>query len=357
VRVPCVCRVCAVRAVCVRRVCAVCVCVPCVCRVCAVRVCVLCVFVCGCVPWVCAVGDYVRASSAMRAPCIPCSVLPVQFRMQMQELLSCGRDDGRPWPSVQTTAGATAGGASTRGGAGAAAVKPEPAPHDGLDAEAVEQRAMTQWQGILRFLANDAVHLEDARISELLQRTGLVAHEAEKAGGGGADGATVRIRIRVVVTAAGYAFMLRDVQVQLWLFLSAYLSSLEDTGAWGPRGAGRGTGDGGRVVVLGRWLGCRGRESAANCVGTARDPFFPRLVGVSLVAAQRVALVSLLFQLSFCVPGDVFEVSSMAPSALPFLHDLQSFGVLIRSPDGRRWVTCSCGLPSRLPTASSLCLL
>ena len=64
----------------------------------------------------------------------------------------------------------------------------------------------------------------------------------------------------------------------------------------------------------------------------------PTPLALPLAPAERVTLLSLLFQLSFCLPGDVFDVDVVPDEAARFLDDLQSFGVVIKSRNGRRWV-------------------
>jgi hypothetical protein len=179
-----------------------------------------------------------------------------------------------------------------------------------MTVEDIEREAMSRWQSILCFLvcasvpwccsccppdgacvsplqADGSLSLESATLSALLQRTGLVRHEAEQVASAASDltRSIGKVRVRVVVTSAGYEFMLKDVQVQLWMFIAAYLSSLDALGL-------------------------------------------------------QVALLSLLFQLSFCRVGDAFPVSALPDDAARVINDLESFGIVIRGKD-RSMYACS----------------
>ena len=74
----------------------------------------------------------------LRSLCVSCAASCVQA------LLTGSRDDGRPWPRSSHSPGDMRD-IDVGGGEGAESV-----------AELVEQRAMAQWQGILRFLVRAA---------------------------------------------------------------------------------------------------------------------------------------------------------------------------------------------------------
>ncbi len=83
----------------------------------------------------------------------------------------------------------------------------------------------------------------------------------------------------MTITPAGYRFMLKDVHVQLWTFVSSYMS-----------------------------------EHLTSIVDKAN-------------------MLSLLFQLSFCDVGDAFAVEDVGADQLALLSTLASFGLVVMEGD------------------------
>ena len=133
----------------------------------------------------------------------------------------------------------------------------------------------------------------------LLQKAGLLEFKSTAAsmtGMPGAGSVPSRTKIAMTITSAGYRFMLMDVHVQLWTFVASYMSTHL----------------------------------------TEMD--------------DKIGLLSLLFQLSFCAVGDCFAVESVDASQQAKLRTLASFGLVVILDDA-----CVEPCPCHAAAISRLC--
>lgn len=144
-----------------------------------------------------------------------------------------------------------------------------------LKPEVIERFAATEWQSILNFMATNNQKSSNKEIVTLLQKAGLLEFKASAA----PTSTGSRVKMAMTITPAGYRFMMKDVHVQLWTFVASYMS--------------------------------------AHLVETA----------------DKVGLLSLLFQLSFCTVGDCFGVEDVPEALQPRLLTLASFGMVVIDDD------------------------